>query len=66
MSLTCPRGISPWHSRGISFVISFALDEAAADVKKRLTAVGGSFNPLLTAKIEGLIDGAIADYQHSK
>ena len=49
-----------------TFVISFALDEAAADVKKRLTAVGGSLNPQLTAKIEGLIDGAIADYQHSK
>lgn len=50
-----------------SFVLSFTLDEAAADVKKRLAAtVNGSLNPQIMAKIEKLIDGAIADYQHSK
>lgn len=49
-----------------TFVTSFALDEAAADVKNKLANAGGHLNPQLIAKIEGLIDGAIADYQHSK
>ena len=49
-----------------TFVLSFSLDEAAADVKQRLAAVSGSLNTQLTAKIEALIDGAIADYQNSK
>lgn len=49
-----------------TFVLSFSLDEAAADVKQRLVAVSGSLNPQLTAKIEALIDGAIGDYQYSK
>ena len=50
-----------------SFVLSFSLDEAAPDVKSRLAAkVGGNMNPQLIAKIEGLIDGAIADFQYSK
>ena len=50
-----------------SFMLSFSLDEAAADVKKRLAAtVNGSLKPQIMAKIEGLIDGAIADYQYSK
>lgn len=49
-----------------SFVISFTLDEVAADVKKRLAATCGNLKPQIMAKIKGLIDGAIADYQHSK
>ena len=50
-----------------SFVMSFSLDEVAADVKQRLTdEKGGTLNPQIMAKIEGLIDGAIADYQNSK
>ncbi|MBR1378977.1 MAG: hypothetical protein IJ557_07630 [Bacteroidaceae bacterium] len=49
-----------------SFVLSFALDEAAADVKSRLAIAGANLNPQLITMIEGLIDGAIADYQYSK
>ena len=49
-----------------TFVLSFSLDEADADVKHRLVAVSGSLNPQMIAKIEALIDGAIADYQGSK
>lgn len=49
-----------------SFVISFTLDEAAVDVKNRLSATCSTLNPQLMAKIKGLIDGAIADYNYSK
>lgn len=49
-----------------TYVLSFSLDEAAADVKKRLAAkVCGNMNSQLIARIEGLIDGAISDYLHS-
>lgn len=48
-----------------SFVISFTLDEVAADVKKRLAATYGNMKPQLKVMIEGLIDGAIADYNYS-